>query len=210
VTQWFSELFGMGREPAAEIRWIVVDCETSGLEPQRDRLISLAAVAVKGGRISPGDSFSAMLRQEKSSSKDNILVHGIGKERQSGGDIPAAALSAFFAFAGDCPRVAYRAPFDKAFIARAAQQARRRDRGAWLDLAELLPVVFPRLGTREATLDAWLSTFGIAHGLRHDALGDAYATAQIFQVALAEAVGHGFQTVGAVLRAARAARWTGR
>ncbi|HEY5900867.1 MAG TPA: 3'-5' exonuclease [Burkholderiales bacterium] len=208
MSAWLGEMFGMGREPAAEARWIIVDCETSGLEPSRDSLISLAAVAVKAQRIVPSDCFSTMLRQEQTSGRENILVHGIGKERQSSGAAPTGALSAFLAFAGDSPRVAYRAAFDQAFIRRAAQRARRRDRGSWLDLAQLLPVAFPQLGNREATLDAWLSVFGIAHGLRHDALGDAYATAQLFQVALAEALRQGFSTVGAVLRAARAGRWT--
>src|SRR5512138_2388791 len=98
----------MGREPATETRWIVVDCETSGLDPDRDSLISLAAVAVKGQRISPRDCFSATLRQERISERANILVHGIGRERQESGLVPAAALSSFLAFAGDCPRVAYR------------------------------------------------------------------------------------------------------
>ncbi len=208
MSAWLAETFGVGREPAAHARWVVVDCETSGLDPDRDSLVSLAAVAVKEGRISPRDSFSAMVRPERAAERDNILVHGIGEEQQASGAPPAAALPAFFAFAGDSPRVAYRAPFDQAFIARAARRAPRRDRGVWLDLAQLLPVVFPKRGTREATLDAWLAAFGIAHGLRHDALGDAYATAQIFQIALGEAMRQGFGTVGGVLRAARAARWT--
>jgi DNA polymerase-3 subunit epsilon len=210
VRGWLAENFGAGREPAAETRWIVVDCETSGLDAGRDSLISLAAVAVKGQRISPQDCFSAMLRQEQPSGRENILVHGIGRERQSAGESPAAALAAFFAFAGDSPRVAYRAAFDRAFIARSAQHARRRDRGRWLDLAQLLPVVFPRQGDATATLEVWLAAFGVSHHLRHDALGDAYATAQIFQIALAEALRQGFGTVGAVLRAARAGRWTPR
>jgi DNA polymerase-3 subunit epsilon len=74
-------------------------------------------------------------------------------------------------------------------------------------LAELLPVLFPARGKLESTLDDWLAAFGIAHGSRHDALGDAYATAQLFLPALAEAGRQGFRTVGGVLRAVHAGRW---
>lgn len=200
-------LSGAARQPAGAARWVVVDCETSGLDAQRDRLISLAGVAVRGQRIAPGECFSAILRQEQASGRENILVHGIGKERQAEGEAPEQALSAFFAFASSAPRVAYRAAFDRAVIARAAPGL---DRGRWLDLAQLLPVLFPGRGSPASTLDGWLDSFGIAHPARHDALGDAYATAQLLQIALAAGERQGFATVRAVLRAADAGRWTGR
>ena len=206
---WLRERFGAGRRPAVG-RWVVIDCETSGLDPQRDSLISLGAVAVRDGRISPAESFSATLRQERSSGRENILVHGIGGERQAAGEEPSAAVSALLDFAADSPRAAWRAAFDRTVIARAARAVGRAEQGLWLDLAELMPVLFPGRATAEATLDRWLEAFSIAHGARHDALGDAYATAQLLQVALREGSRQGFTTVGAVLRAARAARWTGR
>ena len=206
MRRWLELRFGAPREPAAAARWIVVDCETSGLDPRRDQLISLGAVGVRGRRIPARDCFSAVLRQAQPSARENILVHGIGERQQSGGEAPEAALAAFFAFAGDAPRVAYRAAFDQAVLARASG---RRDRAPWLDLARLLPVLFPERGAPATSLDGWLAEFGIAHPARHDALGDAYATAQLFQVALAESGCQGFRSVGAVLRAAGAGRWTG-
>lgn len=210
MRDWLRERFGAGRGPAATARWVVVDCETSGLDPSRDNLLSVAGVGVRDGRIAPGDSFCATLRQEHPSERENILVHGIGRERQAGGDPPGAVIAGFLGFVADAPRVAFRAPFDRAVVARAARGAGRSEGGQWLDLAQLLPVLFPDRGRPEASLDSWLAAFGIAHPARHDALGDAYATAQLFQVALREAGRHGFHTVGAVLRAARSARWTGR
>jgi DNA polymerase-3 subunit epsilon len=209
MSAWLRERFGTGRRPAGAVRWVVVDCETSGLDPGRDSLISLAGVGVSEGRIAPGDSFCATLRQEHPSKRENILIHGIGRERQAGGDSPAAAIAGFLGFVAEAPRVAFRAPFDKAVVTRAVREAGRREGGLWLDLAQLLPLLFPDRGRTEATLDRWLATFGIAHPTRHDALGDAFATAQLFQVALSEALRQDFRTVGAVLRAARAGRWTG-
>jgi DNA polymerase-3 subunit epsilon len=104
--RWLELRYGVAREPAASARWVVVDCETSGLDPTRDRLLSLAGVGVKGRCISPGDCFAAVLRQQQPSSRENILVHGIGEQQQALGQAPEAALEAFLAFAAHAPRVA--------------------------------------------------------------------------------------------------------
>lgn len=206
---WLGAFAGRGRGAAIDARWVVVDCETSGVDADRDDLLSVAAVAVQGRRILTGDCFEAIVRPPEASARDNILVHGIGRQRQAAGQEARAALSSFMAYAGEAPRVAFRAPFDRKVLARALRRVGERERGSWLDLAELLPVLFPRRGEASSSLDAWLAAFAVPHHLRHDALGDAYATAQLFQIALSEAVRHGFRTVGAVLRAAQAGRWTG-
>ena len=212
IARWLSRLIGtrqLGtRQPAALARWVVVDCETSGLDPWRDNLIALAGVIVERARISASDAYAAIVRQETPSTRENILVHGIGHDRQVAGEPMPQALRAFLHFAGDAPRVAFRAAFDQTVLVRCAHAIGRRESRPWLDLAELMPVLFPDRGKIESTLDDWLAAFGIAHGSRHDALGDAYATAQLFLAALAEAGQHGFGTVGSVLRAVHAGRWT--
>ena len=57
--------------PAAEIdenRWVVLDVESSGLDPKRDRLLAIAAIALhtegQRARIVLGDSFEVVLRQD--------------------------------------------------------------------------------------------------------------------------------------------------
>lgn len=206
---WQGSFLGRRQPLALQVRWIVVDCETSGVDPERDHLLSVAAVAVVGRRILTGDCFEALVRPPSASARENILVHGIGRQRQAAGLSAADALSAFIAYAGDAPRVAFRAAFDRRVIRRALDGTGEADRGAWLDLAELLPVLFPRRGEVSTTLDAWLATFQLPHYLRHDALGDAYATAQLFEIALSAAVRHGFRSVRSILRAAQAGKWTG-
>lgn len=205
---WLEWVFGPG-ERAAAARWVVVDCETTGLDPHRDSLVSLAAIGVQGRRIEARDWFEVMVRPSSASARENILVHGIGRERQQAGEAPPAALAAYLRFAGNSPRVAFRAAFDRVVIGRALHAVGRRDAARWLDLAELLPVLFPRAAGKAMALDAWLGEFGIDHHWRHDALGDAYATAQLFQIALGEATRQGFRSVSGVLRAAEAGKWTG-
>jgi len=91
------------------VRWVAVDCESSGLDAKRDRLLALGAVVVRAGRIEPAESFRALLRQERPSDPGNILVHGIGGEAQLAGRPAAEALEAFRAFLGDAVPVAFHA-----------------------------------------------------------------------------------------------------
>ena len=84
---------------ADDARWVLLDVESSGLDPTRDRLLAIAAIALtrQGGapRLVFGDSFEVLLRQpEASVDKANILVHGIGVGAQRGGAEPAQALAA--------------------------------------------------------------------------------------------------------------------
>jgi DNA polymerase-3 subunit epsilon len=203
---WLRAL--LRREPAERARWVVVDCETSGLDAASDRLLSVAAVAVSAARIGPADWFEAGLAQAHPSPRENILVHGIGAARQRSGDPAETALAAFVDFVGNAPCVAFHAAFDEAVIARATRATRLRAPRPWLDVAGLLPVVFPGKVGAHGTLDEWLAAFAIDHPARHDALGDAYATAQLFLVALREARKQGFGSVQQVLGAARSSRWT--
>lgn len=208
MRSWLERWLGP-RAAAQAVRWVVVDCETSGLDVARDRLLSIGAVTLQEGRIGIGDAFSRLLRQEAPSAAANILVHGIGGDAQAAGEDPAQVLQDFFAYAGEGPLVAFHAPFDRAMLERAARAHGLRWRRKWLDVADLLRVLFSARAKQCRGLDDWLQAFGIAHEARHDALGDAFVTAQLMQVALQEAHRHGFSTARDVLGAAAAQRWSG-
>jgi DNA polymerase-3 subunit epsilon len=204
---WWRRLRGAPEPGAAEARWVVVDCETSGLDVAKDRLLSIGAVAVCDARIDFADSHAVLLRQDQASDDANILIHGIGGEAQSRGDDPPAAIRRFADFVADSPCVAFHAAFDRAVLERAARDAGMRWKRPWLDVAELLPVLFAARAKGVSGLDGWLDVFDIAHPARHDAVGDAYATAQLFQVALDKALREGFVGVKDVLAAAASAKW---
>ena len=186
--------------PAAEVRCVVLDVESSGLDPHHDRLISIGAMAVRDGALALPDSFEVVLRQEQVSGTDNILVHGIGGTAQREGIDPAEGLLKFLAYAQKAPVVAFHAPFDTIMIGRALKQ---RLGLKWkprvLDLADLMPALFPEARNCKA-LDDWLARFGIGHYARHQALSDAFSTAQLLQVALAASPGATFSTLDRLQR----------
>lgn len=181
-------------EALAQARWVVVDVEASGLDLRRDRLISIGAVAVQGETISFADSFDIVLKQDAVSPTANILVHGIGGTAQREGAPPAEALLRFLHYLGKSRLVAYHAAFDEAMIGRAMQTylGFKFKRHA-LDLAYLAPALFSDVSPKQRALDDWLARFSIRDFARHNALSDAYSTAQLLQVSLKQARSQGLQ-----------------
>ena len=171
--------------PVTETRCVVVDVETTGLSLADDHLIAIGAVAINGGDIAFADSFEVVLRQEVASDKANILVHGIGGSAQRAGLPPEDALLAFLDYLDGAPLFAFHAAFDSAMLRKACRRFLGMEfRHAWVDLAYLLPELFPDYAKKYNALDDWLAHFSIGNDARHNALADALATAQLCLIAL--------------------------
>jgi DNA polymerase-3 subunit epsilon len=189
-------------------RLVVVDVESSGLDVYRDRLIAVGAIAIRESRIALGESFRAVLRQEKASDDENILVHRIGGTAQTEGEEPADALLRFLEFAGKSPLLGFHAPFDEIMLRRSIRTHLGEDfRREWIDLAWLAPAILPERGQRLKTLDEWCAAFGVANACRHDALADAIATGQVFQVLQHHALRTGLRSIRDLIAAARGQEW---
>ena len=168
-----------------DARWIVLDVESSGLDMHHDRLLAIAAIAVRfdapAPRIDLGDSFEVVLRQseeEAAVDKNNILLHGIGVGMQRSGTVAPDALRAFARYVGDSPLIAFHAAFDRTLIERAFEtHLGLRLPNPWLDLEPLAAVLNPAVKAR--ALDEWMSHFNIHCAVRHQAAADTLATAEL-------------------------------
>ncbi len=190
-------------------RYVTVDVETTGLDMRRDRVLSIGAASVAGGTVELASCFEVVLRQPESSSRDNILVHRIGGQRQMAGDDPAEALLRFLEYVGRAPLVAFRADFDQTMLDRALKETLGvASQSAWIDLARLLPALYPSNDCR--TMDDWLARMRIRMLARHDALADALATAQMLQVALVAADRVGMTCPAQLIEMQQAQQWLGR
>jgi DNA polymerase-3 subunit epsilon len=192
-------------------RWVVLDTETSGLDPDRDRLIAIGAIAVDDGGVLPGDSFEVVLQSDTGSSAQNIVLHGIGRGAQANGVPAASALASFRDWAGDAPRIGFHVDFDRVVLARAFAQAGINDLPCpWLDLAPLAAALEPRANRYGAhSLDDWLAAFGIDCTVRHNAAADALATAELLLRLQSMAAKQGARGFGGLARVARQKKWLG-
>jgi len=199
-------------EPAVRSdRWVVIDTETSGLDPDRDRLIAIGGVAVDEHGALPGDSFEVVLQSDAGSSEANIMLHGIGRGAQASGVPAAQALAAFRHWAGEAPRVGFHVDFDRIVLERAFAKAGIDDEPRpWLDLAPLAAALEPRAKRYGAhSLDDWLAAFGIECSVRHNAAADAFATAELLLRLKSMASRQGARGFDALATVARQNKWLG-
>ena len=183
-TAW-RQRFGRAPAPSAT-RWIVLDVESTGLDADRDRLLAVAAIAMRMGGTRPqidlADSFDAVLHHDPGAAgavdKANVLVHGIGVGAMRAGHAPASVLRQFAHWAGDAPRLCFHVDFDRRLIERAEHEHLGCAQAAcWLDIAPLAEVTHPEVRAR--ALDEWLAHFGIPCLKRHQAAADALASAEL-------------------------------
>ena len=195
---------------AAE-RWVVLDTETSGLDPVKDRLLAIGAVSVDGVGILLDDSFEAVLLSEPAGDKDNVVIHGIGHEAQSSGLPVAEALDSFAAFVANAPCAGFHCEFDRVALASSARAAGvQLPLPRWLDLAQLAAALVPesyRRGSR--SLDDWLTVFDIDVVARHNAAGDALATAELLLRLRALAAAQRVFGFAGLVRLSQQHRWLG-
>jgi DNA polymerase-3 subunit epsilon len=199
------------RQQPAATRWIMIDVETTGLDPRSDELLCVAALAMDLRHDAPqlvvADSFEVVLRQSRpTASHDNVLLHGIGWGQQRQGLPAIEALTQLSQWVGDSPLLAYHAAFDQQVL----QQAFKRQRLAqphwsWLDLADLLPAAFPALEAR--SLDHWMQALGVRCVQRHQAAADVWACAQLFLKAWPQWQSQGLSSWAALARQADEVRW---
>jgi DNA polymerase III subunit epsilon len=183
LTDWLRQFRSL--VPVNESRWIMLDVETSGLDPHRDRLLAIAAIALRVDwarghlGVDLGDSFEVVLhQQEVTTAKDNILLHGIGVQRQREGMAPEQALQAFLTFVGHSPLLAFHAAFDQAMINRHARlHLGQAPANPWVDIEHLCAVTHQNVRAR--SLDEWMRHFGIECAVRHQAAADTLAECEL-------------------------------
>ena len=194
--------------PLAQTRWVVVDTETTGLNPRSDTLLSIGACQINGNRLDVAPSYYTLIRPPQVSSVANVLIHGIGHAEQMSGVDYMTALTCYLEFCRRDVMVAYHAPFDEGMLRIAMQRhLGLRFRPVWIDVAKLADVLFPVQGRQFRMLDEWLIHFGIVHPARHNALADALCTAELMLVLLTAALGQGLHSVRRLIHAERSHQW---
>lgn len=187
--------------PAHEVRFVVLDTETTGLDPRRDKIISIGAVALIDGEIRLDDSFEVLLRIAYNNS--SVTVHGITRDEAAGGMDEREAMELFLDYLGDGVIVGHHIGHDIQALGCASERwfGRRVD-NRWLDTMDLTLRLHEAgaFGDRELpggfSLDGLCDLFGIAAHDRHTAGGDALLTARIFQRLLRAAQRVGWTTLG--------------
>lgn len=103
--------------PAGE--WVVLDCETTGLDPKRDEIISIGAVRIVGSRLMTSQRLELIVRPERAMAQASMRVHQLRERDVASGMPPEQAMRLLLEFIGSRPLVGYFLEFDVGMINRA-------------------------------------------------------------------------------------------
>ena len=161
-------------------RWVVVDVETSGLNLDRDEVLSIGAVVIEDGAIDFSQQFERTLMRTDHKLSPSVLIHGLGPSAIAAGSEPAEALLDFMTFVSDSPLLAFHAAFDEHMLGRALKESLGYHLlHPFLDVAHIAPFICPNANLRQAGLDDWTRFFGLHAEERHHASADALVTAEL-------------------------------
>jgi len=171
--------------PAPQVRFVVLDTETTGLDPRRDRIITIGAVAVRGGEIVLEDRFEVLLKLDYN--RSSVTVHGITRDETLGAMEEPQALALFLNYLKDGVIVGHHIGHDvQALNCACEKHFNITLKNRSLDTMDLTLHLKDDGALSESrmaagfSLDALCETFGITPHDRHTAGGDAFLTAQVF------------------------------
>ena len=189
--------------PLLSLDAVVIDTETTGLDPRKARVIELAGVRVIGGRLADDDSFRQLMRPgDELIPAETTRIHRIDDAM-----VACAAVRGGLAGVSPFPRLGRR---DRAHgrLRSGGAEAGVRPRRPALDAAAHArhPAAGADRRARTGRLHAGKSRawLGVEMVDRHSALGDAITTARIFLALVPKLREHGIRTVAEAERACAA------
>lgn len=176
--------------PITDVRYAVVDTELTGLDASRDSIVSIGAVRMTGGKIDIGDTFYRLVSPRTELTAASVVIHEITPSDVVLSPVIGPVLEEFLGFCGADVLVGHFISIDLAFLNREMKLLRNaaipnrvvdtfsiyewlRKRGKPRDR-----FATPLTGCRLYDI---ARCFGVPVNGAHNAIMDAYATAQLFQ-----------------------------
>ncbi len=105
-------------DPAPVGEWVALDCETTGLDPRQDKIVSIAALRIVGNRLLTSERLELLVRPDRGLTGDNVRVHRLRESDVAKGLAPEQAMRRLLDFIGSRPLVGYFLEFDVAMLNR--------------------------------------------------------------------------------------------
>jgi DNA polymerase III subunit epsilon len=163
------------------MREIVLDTETTGLDPLRgDRLVEVGCIEIFN-RMPTGQTFHRYFNPERTMPAEAFAVHGLSDAFLADKPFFSEVVDELLAFIGDSPLVIHNASFDVSFINAELDRLKRAPipRERLVDTLLLARRKHPGVSNR---LDDLCSRYSIdnSHRTKHGALLDAELLAEVY------------------------------
>jgi len=162
------------------IRFVVFDTETTGLDTKKDRILSIGCIAVEDLKIKVSDQLETYVTQDIFNS-ETVKIHGLLKQGKFTKIEELEAVQQFLAYVKDAVLVAHHAAFDVAMINNVLQRhGLPKLKNKVLDTGHVFQKTKLDTSKPHFSLDELSKRFDIPMHDRHTASGDAYITALLF------------------------------
>ncbi|MBL0406948.1 3'-5' exonuclease [Microvirga aerilata] len=91
---------------------VVLDCETTGLNPRTDEVIAVAAIVIRGNHIMTSKAYRAVIRSDRDPTSESIKIHRLRAHDVAQGRPMHEVLPELLRFIGGRPIVGYYVDFD--------------------------------------------------------------------------------------------------
>ena len=172
--------------------FVAIDLETTGLDPRRDAIVSVAVVPFRDGE--PTGGYETLVNPGRPIPAASTGVHGITDEMVAAAPPLDEALEEIEATCGHRVIVGHGVAFDLAILER-ERRARRRPplQNTALCTMRLARALYP--GWSDVTLEALAARLGVPVVGRHTARGDALIAGSMMLGLLPELVRRGHRTL---------------
>lgn len=165
------------------MRQIILDTETTGLDPrQGHRVIEIAAVEMMNRRLT-GNHFHRYLNPDRDIEEGALQVHGITREFLQDKPRFADIAAEFIEFVQDAELIIHNAPFDTAFLnMELGLHGMREIRSYTGEVVDTLVMARSLHPGQRNSLDALCKRYGVDNSTRklHGALLDCELLAQVY------------------------------
>jgi DNA polymerase-3 subunit epsilon len=173
----------------------------TGLDPDRDEIISFSAVPIDGGRIAASAIRTITIRPERMPTAATIKVHGLRPADLAGAPPLTDSLGPILEALTGRLIVAHPAWVERSFLTKAFRRAGVRPHEPILDTARLASHVLAEdEAPAEMTLERAAHAMALPIHRPHHAEGDALTTAQLFLALATRLDQRKRQTVGSLAR----------
>jgi len=171
-------------EPANEDEIVVFDCETTGLNPKVDKIISIGAVKIKANKILTNEAIHIFVKQEEQISHESIVIHQIRHCDLNGAIDINEAIEKFLYYIGNRKLVGYYLEFDVAMINKYTKPMfgitlpNKKEEVSAIYYDKKIAAI-PQ-GNIDLRFDTILEDLELPKLQAHDALNDAVMTAMMY------------------------------
>lgn len=173
------EFYMLGKEEIPTNAFVIVDVETTGLNPTKDNIIEIAAIKVD---LNAGkeERFQSLVKVNKKLNKVIINLTKItDDELAKNGVDRKTAMRNFFWFIEDLPLVAHNAEFDAKFIIFEGVRENIYIENPFVDTLWFSRRLFPH--TTNHKLQTLAEELNLLKGVSHRALGDCETTLDLYK-----------------------------